>query len=207
MGDALNGAAGREASEERRLAETARMAARGALSGTTVAAAQAALAAVQGADGGSAIAEPARDLRRLRSSGPLIQALGADLRLAHAAAEIFLADALWMGYRTGAAGRSAGLPVRVDLTDQDRAELADYPVHGFTTAEIAGELIRQLGRDVDRALAMPLTGTIDPAAIPGALQAVAEAHAGRLAGAVGEAHAVGVGAAVRALGRALAGAA
>lgn len=194
-----------ELAEAARISETARLAGRSALSATTLAAAQAALAAVQGNDGGSALSEPAQDLRRIRTDAKLMPALEADLRTAQLAAEIFLGDALWVGFRTGLQSRSAGLPLTVALTDQDRQDLAGYPIHGFTAAEISAELARQLGREVDRALALPLTGGIDPATIPTALQAVAEAHAGRLADLVDEAHAVGVGAAVRVIGQALTG--
>jgi len=207
MADVLNGAAGREAEERERLVATARLAARGAISAETIAAAQEALAAVQAPDGKPAKTEPARDLAALRGDPVLRNRLDQDVTLAGALALRLIADALWLGYRIGALGRSAGLPLEVELDDSDRRDLVGYPVNGYTAAEIAGDLAYLLRREADRALALPLTGPIDPKAIPPVLGQVSLAHVERVARAVDEAHAAGVGAAVRAIGAALTGAA
>lgn len=210
MADVTGGAAQREEAERQRLSDTAADVSRAALSDTLLVAAQAAIRAVQRDSGKGAIGEPAADLRRLRTDPTLMLALRRDMATARQSAALLCADALWTGYRTGLDGRARAmstsrLQIVASADEADREELVDYPVLGFTTAEIAESLTGALREGVDRALAAPLTGTIDPAAIPAALSAVAEAHAQRVAGAVGECYQAGIQAAVRALGAALVG--
>jgi hypothetical protein len=207
VGDPLGSAPQSEAAEADRIAATAVAVASGAISTTTMVVARLAVRSVQDNAGKGALGEPAADLRRLRSSADLMQALSRDLALAQAQAGLLLQDALWMGYRAGLDGRSAGLPVVAEATEEDRAELVSYPVLGHTTAEVAASLVDRLRYEVDGALAQPLTGTIDPAAIPPALAVVGAAHGQRVGDAVRESFHAGVQAAVRAIGAALVGAA
>lgn len=206
MGDALGGAPQEEAAEADRLAETATAVSSAAISTSTMVAARLVIRAVQGDAGGGALGEPSADLRRVRTATDLMQALNRDLALAQAQARLLLSDALWMGYRTGLDGRSQGLPVTSEATDEDREALVSYPILGHTSAEVAANLAARLRYEADGALAQPLTGTIDPAAIPAALAAVGAAHGQRTGDAVREAYHAGVQAAVRAIGAALVGA-
>ena len=201
MGDALDVTA--EQSQAARLTAAARQASSGAVSGTLAVAAARAIASVQGDGGGGAIGEPVADLRRLRTDTAVMRALADDRRVAVSQALLLIADARWMGYRIGLESRSRGLPVTTSATAEDRAALAGYPIQGFTSAEIAADLGNALDRGVTQALSAPLTGTFSVATVPAALQAVSLAHAERVALAVDEAHAAGIGAAVREIGRAL----
>lgn len=195
-----------EIAEGDKLAATAKAASLAVLSRTTVAAAQRVIAIVADADGGAVASEPARDLRRIRTDPALMGALDQDTRTATASVRLFVSDALWMGYRRAAKTRTPGLPVAVDLTDSDREDLAGYPINGFTAGETTTQIVDALRRDVDRALALPLVGVIDPGTIPAALQAVEQTHANRVALAVNEAYHAGVAAFMRALAHALVGA-
>lgn len=210
MVDALDGRGAAQEEERAKLTETARQVSASVLSATTVAAAQAALRAVAKNDGRGAIGEPAADLRRLRRDPALAVALRRDLDVAQGQARMLIGDALWMGYRRGAADRAAqltgpGLQVVVDLTAEDRADLVDYPVLGLTTGETAIGIRADLEQSVNRALAMPLTGSIDPEALPAALAETRNDHAQRVATAVGEAYQAGLQAALRAVTAALVG--
>jgi hypothetical protein len=205
MADVLNGAAKTEAAESLRLTTMAKLVARSAISDATLEAAKVAVAMVMEADGGSALGEPARDLWRLRTDPAFRQALSKDLIRSRKTVLFLILDALWMGYRTAAASRSVGLPLRVDLTEQDRKELAGYPIVGFTADEIADDLVYTLRRNIDRALALPLSGQVKPDAVPTALAQAGETFANAVSASVGEAHATGVAAAVAAIGRVLTG--
>lgn len=203
MGDALGGAGRIEAAEEARLAATARQVSLAVLSRTLIAAAQAVVAAVS-SDSGAGIAEAASDLRRLRTDARLMPAITREVRVARQEVAMLVADALWLGFVRAAATR---LPPGVTGSpdDADRAALADYPILGLTSAEVAQSMAGRLLEDINRALALPLTGTIDPATIPPALGAVSQAHAARVASAVGEAYRAGVQAALRLFGKVLSG--
>jgi hypothetical protein len=95
---------------------------------------------------------------------------------------------------------------RFNPTREDRTALNFYPIHGLTSAEHARGVALRLDEAVAQALAQPLTGSVDPEAIPASLAAVAQAHADRIGVLVEEAFHVGIQAAVRAVGDALIGA-
>lgn len=203
MGDALHGAGKAESAEEDRLKETARQVSLSALSRTLVVAAQAVVAAVSG-DSGGGLGEPGKDLRRLRTDGRLMPVLDRDVRVAMEQVRLLVSDALWVGFlRAAKTRRPPGVVGEPD--DSDRAALEGYPILGMTASEVAASLSARLLEDVNRALALPLTGKIDPATIPAALGGVANTHADRVSGAVGEGYRAGVQAAVRAFGKVLAG--
>lgn len=212
MVDALGGHGPAEEAERQRLSDTAMVVSASCLSLSTVAAASAIIRAVQPDQRRGAIGEPAGDLRQIRTDPRLMVTLRRDLDVAEGQSRFLIADALWIGFRTGATNRAKvmrgdGLKIIVDLTEEDRGELTGYPIIGLTAGEWAQSLRRQLEEAVNRSLAIPLTSGIDPATIPPAMAEVAHAHASRVAGAVAEAHAAGCQAAFRAIGAALIGAA
>ncbi len=212
MVDVIDGQGAIEQAQSDRLRATAVQVGSAALSSVTLATAQAVIRSVQANEGGGIIGEPAADLRRLRTDPALMQAFDRDLRTAGGQALLLISDALWIGYRTGLEGRSAAMETpqlvfRVRLNEADRRELEGYPILGHTALEAAAHLVDRLRYEANAALAQPLTGTIDPTAIPVAMSQVSLAHGARLGGAVAEAHAAGVQAAVRAIGAALTGAA
>ncbi len=210
MGDALQGAGAKEAAEERRLEDHALAASRSVISATTATIATLIIAKLKANDGRGTIGEPAADLRALRSNGQLITALQKDMRLGQSQANLFLSDALFVGYSHGLENRtkpleSDQLKFTISITDQDRKDLADYPILGFTAQETAGLLMRRLEEDINRILAAPLTAELEPATVPQNLAVAAESHAQRVASSVGEAYAAGVQAAVREIKRVLIG--
>lgn len=210
MADILKGQGAVEQAEADKLTATATAIGAGALSRTTLAAASEAIRAVQADLGRGVTSEIVADLRALRTNPALQAALAADLRVALASARLLIEDALWLGFRTAAISRSkltetGRLKLTVDLTEADRAELRDYPILGHTPAEVAASLIDRLSFEVGGALALPLTGRIDPATIPAAIGGVSVAHGERLGAAVSEGYFAGIQAASKALGAALVG--
>lgn len=205
MADVLNGASAREENERNKLQETAISAASGALSATTIRAAGIALDRITKRDAGNIMTEPARDLLALRSDKKLQDALAEDVRISEGLAATLLIDSLWLGFLIGTK-RADKLPIIVDLNEQDRKDMRQYPVLGYTPEEIAFDLAYQLRRDAERALTLPLTSSGHERQVPTDLGIVSAAHAQRVGAAVGEAHAAGVSAAVRAIGAALIGA-
>lgn len=194
-----------EEAERQRLALAERLAARGDLSQTAIAAAQRAVAAVAARDGGSLLGEPGRDLRRLRTDPALMRALTDDLAAARQRVSAALMDAMLAGFAIAGRLRTDGLPLTVTVTDQDRIDLQDYPIQGFTVYEWTADLSRSLLDDVNKALAMPLSTTIDAATIPAELGRAVDLYGGRTASVLEQAHLAGVAAAVRAIGAALTG--
>ena len=175
------------------------------MSQATIAASQAIIGAIAARDGGSALGEPGRDLRRIRQDPKVQQAVAADVALCRADALRLILGAVIAGYTIGGQTRAVPLGLKATVTDQDRAELADLPVQGFTVPEWAADVARALGDGIQQALALPLSTTVDPRSIPSELGRVADASAGRLASAVEQAHLAGVAAAVRGVGLALTG--
>lgn len=201
-----------EVAEAEALAERARRLGAAALQASTMAVAVTAIAAVAAEGGRGVIGEPAADLRALRTDTRLMQAIGTDRIRAEAAAITDLLGALQAGYRTEALGRAAateaqatGLQIRVDITPNELAALIDYPIQGHSTREHARHLVVLLMHAFDGALAAPLTGSIDPTALPAALGEVARLHGERLANAVREAYFAGTQAAEKAMRAALVG--
>jgi hypothetical protein len=191
------------------LMSTARAACAKVLAGSTVAIAT---ALVRTLGGDQTPQQVALRLQRLRHDVAVANTIAMDLGRAQGQAQVLIADALWMGYRTAAVARADamsrdGLIITADPTDADRAALVtDYPILGHTASEIAAQLTTKLRFDLDAAITMPLTGSSDPAALPVALKALSEEHAGRVAGAVDAAYFAGVQAAVKAIGQAITGA-
>ncbi len=205
MSDALNGAGAKEGAESDRLAAIAQGIGNSCIQSSTVTVAQYLIKAVAKDSGAGALAEPANDLRMIRSSSPVNSAINRDMANAQDAALHLISGAIQAGYKLGAKTRGVdlGLPVKAEISPADLAALASYPVLGHTAAEIAADLVHSLRYDVDGALAAPLTGQIDADGIPAALGDVAQAHGRRLGNAVGEAFHAGVQAAVRAIGQLL----
>lgn len=210
MVDALKGQGQREQDEAKGLQSTAEQVGSHALSATTLAAAQAAIRAVQANTSGQATGEAIADLRKIRTDAKLMAALADDLRIADLATFILLTDAVWLGYKAAVAGRAALmggklLEIIFEPTDADRELLRSMPILGHTPREVATSLMQRLSYELEGALAMPLTGTIDAELVPAQVASVGQAHGQRLSGAVGEAYFAGVQAAVRDLGAALVG--
>lgn len=208
MVDALGGFGPAQEAERVKLGEVAYQVSLSCLSLTTVAAASAVIRSVQPDRGRGVLGEPAADLRQVRTDPRLMAALRRDLDVAQGQARMLIAGALWIGYKTAAEDRSKqmsgpDLTITVDLTTEDEADMAGYPILGLTPGEWAESLRRQLQEGVDRALAIPLTAGIDPSTIPVSLSEVATAHAARVKGGVEEAHAAGCQAAFIAVGSAL----
>jgi hypothetical protein len=201
----LSEAIAKEEEARQRLIEEARAVGRGHVSQATIAASQAIIGAIAGADGGSALGEPGRDLRRIRQDPKVQQAVAADVAICQADSARLILGAVVAGYAIGGQTRAVPLGLEATVTDQDRAELAEIPVQGFTVAEWATDVARALGDGIQQALALPLSTTVDPRSIPAELGRVADASAGRLASAVEQAHLAGVAAAVRGVGLALTG--
>ena len=202
--DNLDARKRREDEESQRLGVQAQASGYTALSRTTIAAATQIIAAVQPNQGRGAIAEPSEDLATLRASGMLRLTLRRDCELAEQSAFIFIRDALILGYRTEAELTSiGGGTITVTLTDEDRRELAGYPVLGLSPSEMAYDLAYKLRLEANRALGQSITAQADPTKIPSALGAVSAAHGARLGLAVTEAYYAGTQAASIALGQAI----
>ena len=179
--DSLDARKRREDEESQRLGVQAQASGYTALSRTTIAAATQIIAAVQPNQGRGAIAEPSEDLATLRASGMLRLTLRRDCELAEQSAFIFIRDALILGYRTEAELTSiGGGTITVTLTDEDRRELAGYPVLGLSPSEMAYDLAYKLRLEANRALGQSITAQADPTKIPSALGAVSAAHGARL---------------------------
>lgn len=203
-----------EEAEAEGLAEKAQALGTLALQPATLIAARLAVQAVQRDDRRGSVGEPAADLSHLRTDHRLMPQLEGDLQRAQASAFGLIIEAIRKGYEIDARGRAAiteeeatGLRLTVEITPQDLRDLASYPILGHAPREIARHLADTLRYEVDGALAMPLTGTIDPAAIAPALGDVARKHGDRLANAVREAFFAGTQAATKAITAALTGAA
>lgn len=204
---ALDALKRKQSIESQRLSDTAEAMASRAISKTTIAASTAIIRLVIPNKGRGQIAEPAADLRDIRQDHQLQTAIANDLRIARAQAELLIGDALTLGYRSQVEGTYLpGGKLTLTITDQDRADLAGYPILGETAAEHAAAIADQLRRDINRALGMPLTGQADATKIPAALGAVVDAHAKRVSGGVTEAYYAGTQAGVIAAGAALVGA-
>ncbi len=211
MADALKGQGQVEKDEADALKTTAATIGAAALTRTTLVAAQEAIRAVQADGGAGTVGEPVADLRRLRANPRLSAAIQADLRVAQSTALVLIQDALFVGYRTAAIGRTKAattdrLTFDVSNLEADRGELRGWPILGHTPAEVAANLTTSLDYALAGALALPLTGSIDPATIPAAIGAVSSQHGDRLGAAVSEAYFAGVQSATRAIGAALVGA-
>lgn len=201
----LTDAVAREEADRQAHMDAARAVGLASVSEATIAASQAIIGAIAGADGGSALGEPSRDLRRIRLDPKVQQAIRSDQGRTLADGFRLIVDAVVAGYAVAGQTRAVPLGLQATVTDEDRADLAGLPIQGFTAQEWAADLARALGDDVNRALALPLSTTIDPRSIPTALGQVADGAAGRLAFAVEQAHLAGVAAAIRAVGQALTG--
>ncbi len=157
--------------------------------------------------------DPAAAMRRLRTDEALLQAIDQLARRARRQVGSALVASILAGFEQDAdlrgqalSAQAPALAVTVTLSDDERSDLAAWPIQGHSAAEVADHLVLQLRYAIDGAVAVPLSGTADPTGIPAALSAVAAAHGGRVESAVREAYFAGVQAATRALGAALVGA-
>lgn len=212
MGDPFADLRAREGNEADRLALSASAAGASALQASTLAVATLAVSRAMADGRRGEISEPAADMREIRTSTPLLEALGKDLVRAAQVCEADLLAALQAGYVTDSHGRAAatmeqakGLVLRVDLTEQEIEDLASFPIMGHTAAETARHLVVLLNNAVQGALAQPLTGALDVSLLPAALGEVARTHGDRLGNAVREAYFAGAQAAEKALRAALIG--
>lgn len=202
----------REEAAAEELARAAAAHGRSAISATLGRAATLALRNV-GADlGRGAIAEPAADLRAMRTDPDLQAAKRADGARAEADIHEAIVESIAAGYTYDAHERAAiieakatGLSLVVSLSDDELAALESFPVVGFTAAEIAARLRAQLEQAIDQTLALPLSGLLNAAALPAALGDLGRLHGERCAGAVREAYFAGSRAAQRAILAALGG--
>lgn len=212
MADLFRDLTKREEREAEALAQTAAAHGRSAIGATLGRAATVAVASVLRDDGRGAVSEPASDLRELRADPGLQQAKRDDLGAVASMAHEAIVDAIRAGYEFDAheraaltEARSTGLRLVVHLSEEELADLEDFPVVGFTAAELAGRLVGLLSQAIDQTLALPLSGLLDAKALPSALGEVARLHGERMANAVREAYFAGVRAATFALRRALVG--
>ena len=201
----LSDAIAKEEEARQRLMVEAKAIGLGHVSQATIAASQAIIGAIAAADGGTALGEPGRDLRRIRQDPKVQRAIQEDQGRAYTDASRLILDAIVSGFAVAGQTRAVPLGLSATVTDQDRSDLASLPVQGFTVDEWARDLARALGDGIQQALALPLSTTVDPRSIPSELGRVADASAGRLSFAVEQAHLAGVAAAVRAVGQALTG--
>lgn len=201
----LSQAIAKEEADRQRLMADAKAIGLGHVSQATIAASQAIIGAIAATDGGSALGEPGRDLRRIRLDPRVQRAIQEDRERAYADASRLILDAIVSGFAVAGQTRAAPLGLEATVTEQDRADLAGLPVQGFTVEEWSRDIARALGDGIHQALALPLSTTVDPRSIPSELGRVADASAGRLSFAVEQAHLAGVAAAVRAVGQALTG--
>ncbi len=211
MTEALDALRAAEETEAAGLAERAAEIGAAAIQATTLVSAQLAVEAVQANAGRGNLGEPAADLRALRTDARLLLQLAGDLARAQASAEAILLDALRRGYETDLRGRAqateddaTALTIAVTIDEQELRDLVDYPILGHTAPETAKHLAARLRFDLDGALAAPLTGKIDPAAIPASLGEVSRRHGERLGAACREAYFAGAQAGTEALTEAIA---
>lgn len=198
----------RQGEQVAKLASTAEQLGSSVLASTTIAVAKALLRALARDEGGGALGEPSADLRRLRTDPGLAAALERDLRVASNQAAILMIDAMALGYRSEIEGQAAsyhGVTATVTIGAAERELLAGFPVAGHTPREIVARLLATLGYEIDGALAAPLSGAADPAALPSALGALGATHGARLGAAVEEAYWAATAAGMKALGAALVG--
>lgn len=178
-----------------------------AITAKTFAAAAKALRKVSAKDGGSALGEPARDLARLRADPDLAISLSRDLTAARAGALAAIRSALWAGFQREAAAQAEAIGAEYEPDDADRKDAAGLPIAGQTPEDLADAIVARLRTDAWAAIAGPLTGTQDAVDVIAALGACNDRHEKRVEEAAAEADAVGAGAAMRELARALTGSA
>jgi hypothetical protein len=212
MSDAYRALAKREKQQAENLAVRAHAVGKSALSASLVMVSQRLVKILMKDEGRGRISEPAADLVALRTDPMFLQVKQADLSLAESLAKKTLLAALREGYEYDARERakvieseSVGLSINVELTEQELADLENFPVSGLTCAEWALRCRRLLSDAVDQALSKPLTGAISPAAIPGLLSAAATTHANGLSSLTKEAYFAGGKAAMLALREAFSG--
>ncbi len=211
MSDAYQELAKRENSIAESLGETAHAVGMGALSNSLLAVSKSLVKRLLKDNGLGVVSEPASDLRALRLDYSLMQAKEQDLKKAEIVFNNQLIKAMKDGYEYDAKERSkivmsesTGLVIHVDLTEQELSDLNSFPIHGLTAKEWSAKARYTLSMAIDQALAQPLTGAVDIAALPGLLSNCVMTHANSLQSLVKEAFFAGTKAAMLAIRDALA---
>ncbi len=194
------------------IAEDAKEVGMSCLSSSLAAVSQVVVKALLKDDGRGRISEPASDLKDLRTNRTILLAKDADLSKTQRIFTKLLIEAIRYGYEYDANERSkvivsesTGLQISVELSEQEIADLASFPISGLTAAEWSERARYLLNNAIDQALAKPLTGAVDVAAIPGLFTAAAQTHANSLSSLTKEAFFAGGKAAMLALREALSG--
>ncbi len=202
----------REKLRSEALAETAKSVGLGCLSKSLASIATVVVSGLLSDSGKGHVSEPASDLQSLRTDYRLVQAKQQDIARAVDDAHRTILSALKDGYVYDATERakiveaeSTGLSISVDLTEQELKDLESFPIQGLTAKEWAARMGYLLDGNVNQALAKPLTGAIDLAAVPAQLSQTASAHADSLAMMTKEAFYAGAKAAMLAIRQAFVG--
>lgn len=194
-----------------RLVADAKRVAMGAISATMLAASKKALAIATKVRSADDIMTSAEELKTLRADPGVHSALADDL----AAFGEYLAEMIpqWLadGWIMQAEGQAAiieaegqHIQVHVELTDDDRAELSDFSMMGYTAKEIRVWLVNVLRHDIEGALGMCLN-TTGADAILGQFGQAQQQNATRVATQCRQCFLAGCGAARDAIARALIG--
>lgn len=209
MADGLDGHGAKEAQEGDRLRQQAVDGSAGVLAASTVAVAAALL---RGQQVGDTLEQVEANYRQLRQAASVANSVARDIAKEWERLYQVVSAALWAGFVQGANARASliqgdGVQVHVHLSDVDRQALVQsYPILGHSVPEAVGHLCSRLRYEVDGCLAMPLSGTFAPQDLPVQMQAVVQAHAVRVGGAVDAAYFAGIQAATKAVAAALTGA-
>ena len=196
----------KQQAEADKLTAQAQAASGKALSPKTVAGAAAAVADVAGNKGRGGLGEPSADMHDVRMDERFAGPFLADLRTAAGQAQMLLAGAIELGYRSQVEGTPlVGARLVYVADDASRRALAGYPVLGETASEHAAAIAEALRRDVLRAVGLPLTGQADFLRVAEALGAAVDTHAARVGAGVAEAYFAGVQAGLVDATRALVG--
>ncbi len=156
----------------------------------------------------AATEDPVEALQSIRTDPALLSARQIDEAKAERRAVAAISAAIVAGYAFDVPKRLAVVKAQSDglaVAVGSDPDLTDFPVSGFTAAELGARLRQRLAQSVDEVLALPLSGLIAPSAIPGALGVVAQSHAMRVGNAVREAYHAGARAGSIEVGKALDG--
>lgn len=165
-------------------ASRAQRAAMGVMTATIARASQRAVAAVAAQTEAGYLAEASHDVAALRRDTGLVAGLSDLESRARAVVADQALSALEDGYRTAAEADAARLGVGFTFEESDRAGLAGHPIVDATATEWGTFLAGRLSWRVRSVSTRAALGGIQPAAIPGQVDAAAQAWAqevGRLA--------------------------
>lgn len=150
------------------------------------------------------MSEVAGDVRLLRTDGRFNRALTADLDIS----EEIIADRMLHAMSKGYASEMEFQVTQIkglsyEVTDQDHADMRDYPIQGHTCAEISNYMHRGLRYEIEGLLASPLVGDIQADSLPTFIGSSMQRFGDRCAGAVDEAYFAGVQMALRGVVKAM----